>query len=467
MTSEPNGSEPPAAGGRRRRLLGPLAKPAFALLVGGQSISQLGDAAFRVALILYVVKITGSAADLGIVVAAFMVANLVTFALSGMVVDRLPRRVVMLSSDLVRTVFTTILAVMAATVVPPLAVVAALYAVFGVADGFFQPAYSAYIPEILNPAELTSANSANATARRAGLVIGPLIGAVLVETGGPPAAFGADAASFAVSVLSLFLIGSRYPVRSAAVSPAGPEPTADTEATQAAPEPPNTGLRALLDEALAGARYMWVIRWLGLLTLCGAFVNAGAAASMDVVLPFFTHARYGPHTPVLGVLYGVQSFGALLGAVAIGVFASKVRRPGITTQVLMVIMGASVVALSVLHAFVALILLSVSYGLAVEAVGVIAGTLMQLHVPGAILGRVAACDYLFSYSLMPACVCVIGVLLPHLHIDGSFALAGGVMVVAAAAPLLYGPLRRLSDKDTTAAIAARSGASLDPSAPNP
>jgi MFS family permease len=448
---------PGAPPSRLSMLVGPLRKPAFALLVGGQAISQVGDAAFRVALILYVVKITGSAAELGIVIAAFMVANLATFVVSGMVVDRLPRRVVMLSSDLVRTAFTAILAVMAATVVPPIAIVAVLYALFGVADAFFQPAYTAYIPEILSPDELTSANSVNATARRAGLILGPLAGAVLVEAGGATAAFAADAATFAISVLSLVVIGGRYsqpaPARAADVAAGGEDP-----APEATPEP---RLRSLIDEATAGARYMWTVRWLGLITLCGAFVNAGAAGSMDVVLPFFTHAHYGAHSPVLGVLYALQSLGALLGAVAIGFLAARVTRPGIAVQCLLILMGASVTGLAVFHAGPALVLLSVSYGLAVEAVGVIAGTLMQLHVPAAILGRVSAFDYLFSFSLMPLCVFAIGALLPRLHIDGSFALAGGIMVIAAAAPLLYGPVRSLSNQNPADAFIPRDSTPRD------
>jgi len=422
----------------RKALLGPLHRPAFAFLASGQAVSQLGDGAFRVALILYVVRLTGSAKDLGIVTAVYMIPNIATFFISGPIVDRLPRRLVMMGSDTSRLLFCTGLTILAATSVSSLALVAVLYALFGVADAFFQPAFTAFLPSILSPQELTSANAINASARRAGLVLGPLLGAGLVAVSGPALAFGADAVSFAVSVASLALIGYRT---SASDRAAAPRADSADQTRKAA----GVQIRDELREATAGARYLWTVSWLGLLTVCAAFVNAGAAGSMDVVFPFYTRSHFGTHTPALGLFFGVQSLGALLGAVAIGVLAKKVLRPGIATQLLLMLMGASVFLLAFTHAIALILVLCISYGLAVEAVGVIAGTLMQLHVPDEVLGRVSAIDYLVSYSLMPLSVFLFGVYLRPLGVAGSFLLAGGAMIVASALPLLNRNLRQLDN----------------------
>lgn len=421
----------------------PLKRPTFVILASGQAVSQLGDGAFRVALILYVIRVTGSAVDLGIVTAVYMIPNIATFFVSGLIVDRLPRRMVMIASDTARLLFCIALTALAATAVSSLGLIALLYALFGVADAFFQPAFKAFIPSILSRDELTAANSINATASRAGLVMGPLAGAGLVGLGGAALAFAADAASFAISVLSLLLVGVY--LRNGSLSER--EANQDRRTTQSV----GSQVGALFHEATAGVRYLWIVRWLGLLSIGSAFINAGAAGSMDVVFPFFTRTYFGQHTGLLGVFYGLQSFGALLGAVVIGFVANRVVRPGIASQLLLVLMGTSVFLLAFTHTIAVVILLCICYGLAVEAVGVIVSTLMQLHVPNAMLGRVSAVDFLLSYSLMPMSVFVIGIYLRDLHIDGSFMVAGGIMIAAAGLPLLNTHLRGLDNRAPGAA----------------
>jgi MFS family permease len=407
---------------QRARMLRPLRNPTFALLVGGQSISLVGDAALRVALIVYVVQLTGSAASLGLVTAAFMLPNLVTFFVAGVIIDRFPRRRVMLASDIVRTGLTVLLALLASTT-PPLVAVAALYALFGVADAFFMPAYRAYLPQILDPDDLYAANALDAMARRAGLILGPVLGALLVERAGAAAAFWVDAGTFAVSVLSLLLIRAR--VR--AIAP-----------TEAAP-----GARGLWREATAGARYLWMVPWLGLLTVSAAVVNAGAAASMDVVLPFFVREEHGEQNSVLGLVYAVQAAGALFGALAAGQLGGRLGRPGVAAPLALVAMGFSVAGLAVSALIPFVIGLGLLYGFAVESAGVVVGTLMQRHVPESVMGRVAAVDYLVSYSLMPLAVFAAGAALPALGVEMAFAAIGTLMMIAAAVPLASAQLRAL------------------------
>src|SRR5688572_5616839 len=81
-----------------------LRERSFRLLFLAQATSLLGDGMVSVALAFAVLELTGSAADLGIVLAA-RTAPLVVFLLVGGVwADRLPRRRVMLVADLVRLV---------------------------------------------------------------------------------------------------------------------------------------------------------------------------------------------------------------------------------------------------------------------------------------------------------------------------------------------------------------------------
>src|SRR5919106_4390251 len=79
-----------------------LAERDFRLLWIGQTGSAVGDALVGVALAFAVLEVGGSAADLGLVFAAFSVPRVVLTLAGGVWSDRLPRQRVMVACDLVR-----------------------------------------------------------------------------------------------------------------------------------------------------------------------------------------------------------------------------------------------------------------------------------------------------------------------------------------------------------------------------
>jgi MFS family permease len=92
-----------AGGGARvRTLMEPLRGRSFRLYWVGQTTSAYGDQVFLIALALQVLRLGGGARELGLVNAAAGTALVVFLLVGGVVVDRLPRRAVMVVSDLVR-----------------------------------------------------------------------------------------------------------------------------------------------------------------------------------------------------------------------------------------------------------------------------------------------------------------------------------------------------------------------------
>src|SRR6059058_5689438 len=88
----------------RRIPLGALQEREFRLFFTGQLVSLIGDAITPFALAWAVLDLTGSASDLGYVIAA-KTAPLVLFLLvGGVLADRLPRRAVMLGADAARMI---------------------------------------------------------------------------------------------------------------------------------------------------------------------------------------------------------------------------------------------------------------------------------------------------------------------------------------------------------------------------
>ena len=79
-----------------------LAHRDFRFLWLAQSSSVIGDYIVMVALALFVIARTGSATDLGLVLAAQTLPLIVFLLVGGVWADRLPRHRVMIATDLVR-----------------------------------------------------------------------------------------------------------------------------------------------------------------------------------------------------------------------------------------------------------------------------------------------------------------------------------------------------------------------------
>lgn len=87
----------------------------FRRLFLGQSASAVGDQAVIVALALYITERTGSATDLGLVLAAQSVTLVTLILFGGVWADRLPRHRIMIVADLARTGLHGVLAVLILT----------------------------------------------------------------------------------------------------------------------------------------------------------------------------------------------------------------------------------------------------------------------------------------------------------------------------------------------------------------
>src|SRR5438552_16919781 len=90
--------------GSRVRILEALRHRDFRLLLAGQTISQIGDAAFVVALGWRAFTLTHKTSSLGIVLLVEAAGLVVTLLLGGVLADRYSRRALLVGSDLARAV---------------------------------------------------------------------------------------------------------------------------------------------------------------------------------------------------------------------------------------------------------------------------------------------------------------------------------------------------------------------------
>ena len=141
-------------------------------------------------------------------VAALLIADLLpTFVIGilvGPLIDRLSRRRLMIGSDLVR------FGVFAALPFTTSALqITALAAVAGIATGFFRPAVYAGLPNVVQDADLPSANSLLQTVDNLTWALGSLVGGLLVAGSGVDAAYWINACTFLISAVFLWGIPQR------------------------------------------------------------------------------------------------------------------------------------------------------------------------------------------------------------------------------------------------------------------
>jgi len=202
---------------------GPLAVRSFRLLAGGQLASTIGDYCYAVALPWLVLSSHGGVILLGTVLACYGVTRTVLIPLGGVLADKVGPRTVMLLADAVRCVLVAVLALLAARHDTSLAALGPIAALIGAGEGLFLPASYAIMPSLLDGERLGAGNAISTAAVQAGSLLGPALGGALVATtGSSTGAFAIDAASFAVSALSLGLI-PRQPASGSVAGADAPE----------------------------------------------------------------------------------------------------------------------------------------------------------------------------------------------------------------------------------------------------
>ncbi|WP_233255417.1 MFS transporter [Naasia lichenicola] len=170
---------------RTRGARGPLAHAAFRWLLAARTTAVLGNAAAPIALAFAVLDLTGSPADLGLVVAARSVASVAILLLGGVIADRLPRSLILVGTSIAAAATQFAVAALVLTgsaTIPGLVVLSVLN---GAVAAVSLPASAALIPDTVPPQLLRPANALLRLSLNAGTIVGASLGAALVGLVGP------------------------------------------------------------------------------------------------------------------------------------------------------------------------------------------------------------------------------------------------------------------------------------------
>src|SRR6195256_1696789 len=179
----------------------------FLKLWAGQGISELGSQVSLLALPTVAILVLGASPfQVGLLAACETLAFPVLGLVAGVYVDRLRRRPIMIACDLGRMLALTSVPIAFAfnvLAMPQLYVVALIT---GVGTVFFDVAYQSYLPALIPRADLVEGNTKLQVTGSVAQMAGPALAGFLIQLVGPARAVAVDAASFLVSVGSLWWI---------------------------------------------------------------------------------------------------------------------------------------------------------------------------------------------------------------------------------------------------------------------
>jgi MFS family permease len=379
----------------------------FRLLALATLGSAVGTWLAFVALTIDVYDRTGSAVWVSaLLIADFLPAILIGLAAAA-VVDRLPRRRLMVASDLVRVaIFAALPFANDATTIVALAAVA------GFATGFFRPALYAGLPNLLPDEDLPHANSLLQTIENLAWALGPVIGGVLVAATGPDAAYWINSVTFLLSAALLAGIPDRL--------------------LQAAPAVGRGYWRDLTDG------YRLVRNSRALLTVLTAWnVIMLASAGVNVAEVVLAKEAFGAGDFGYGLLVGATGVGLALGSLVAGSLLDR-RAIGTVyaTSIGLVALGMFGAAASpnVWVAAACVVVLGTGNGAAV----VCNALLVQRGAPDALRGRAFTLLMSSNYVILGIGMIAAGPLTDEVGPRMVWAVAGALSAVAAIVGFVLG-----------------------------
>lgn len=349
----------------------------FSVLWFGQLVSELGSAMTHFAFIIWVWQTTGEATALALIAVCNAVPRVLVSLFAGSVVDRFPRKWVMIVGDLgltLPTVIRLILLLNGDLQVWHLYLAAAVGGLFAPFQGLaFQTSVTTLVPK----EQLTRANAMLSLNQYISLIAAPVLGGLLLTVAGIEAILLIDILTFFAAVIGVMLVQLPH---------AAPDPTHER--------------RSIWADARFGFAYIFgrpALRGLLLVMLSFSFFET---LGYPLIAPMIL-ARTGNDEVILGTVQAVMGISGLLGGVLVTFWGGSRRKihailigtmlTGLLGDALMGL-GRSLpvwlVAAVFIECFIPLVMSS-------------SQTLWQSKIPVAVQGRVFAARGLFYDIIEP------------------------------------------------------------------
>ncbi len=378
----------------------------------GQLFSMVGTWMQSTAQGYLVYSLTGSPAYLGLVGFVSGVPSWLFMLYGGIIADRVPRRTLMIITQLAMMVLAFILAALVfLEVIEPWHILVLSF-LLGTVNAFDAPARQAFVTELVSREDMTNAIAFNATMFNAGAIIGPAIGGMIYALTGPGWCFILNGISFLAVIAALALM-------------------------QITVIPNSKRHASAMDALREGFRYVRSDRLVLTLTASVFFFNVFGFGLMTLMPAWAVNILKGDVT-TNGLLLSARGAGAVIGGLFVAAMASRGFRGKIwswSSFLIPVVMVAFAMTRSLPLSLFFLGLM----GLTMLIVLNNSNAMVQSRVPDALRGRVMSLYSLMFMGGGPIGSLVIGGLADWTNEPASAIICAGFLLIFAIVIWVYRP----------------------------
>ncbi len=371
----------------------------FTLLILGQLISLFGNFILKLALSMYVLEVTGSAAIFAGILSAATIPTILLSPLGGILADRADRRNIMVALDALTGV-TVLGAALVLSGSNAIAVISTLLILLSILGAFETPVVQACIPTMLQGDNITKGNAVVNQVASLSYLIAPVLGGVLYAMFGlKPVMYASVVCFFVTALFECFIKLSYQRVQ-------------------------NKGgvLRIVKQDFLSSMQYIskeqTSISKMLLLTAISRFFVMGITI---VGLPFLVRTVLGFNAKYYGAAESALAVATILGSIAAGVLAEKLKIHKLSVLLAslgMFIIPAGIIFLLPVSAIIKYVVMIVSFcGMqaVISIFSIFAVSLIQQRTPNHFIGKVMAYTSTVTLCVQPIGQIVYGFLFDRFH----------------------------------------------------
>ncbi len=403
------------------RLLAPFAIPAYRRMALALTCGAFAYGVWTVVLVWEVIRLGGGPAQLSVVSTAGAVGVLLPALLAGVVADRVPQKLIVMTVATAEAASYALITVLSLTELSRLWHLAVVSFCIGMGMAFYYAAYSAWLPAIVPASDLLAVNGFEGMVRPlVAQAIGPGVAGVVIGVAAPGWACLVAAVVAGVGVVVQIFI-PRTPVR--------------RDLSQVDTHP----VRGALRDIREGVSYMLRTPWLLATLLFASLMVLATMGPFEVLVPFVIKDRLGGDAGDHAMVLASFGIGGGVGSLTMASF----RMPRRYLTWMNLVWGVACLPMAVMgftDQMWVMVVCGFLLGVLFSAPMVIWGTLLQRRVPPELLGRVASLDFFVSISLMPVSMALAGPVSEAIGIGNTFLIAGVTPIVFAAVAIVWAKL---------------------------
>ncbi|MCY9529916.1 MFS transporter [Paenibacillus alvei] len=346
----------------------------------GQTISVLGSQISYIAIpLIAVILLDANAFQMGLLTASSTAPYFLIGLFAGVWIDRIKRVPILINMNLITAFFLLLIPLFNWLNVMNIWILCAISFFTASCSMVFQFAYTSVLPSIINKNDLTEGNSKLEISRAMTQFVGPSIAGVIIHVLSAPISLFINIITYLVSIFFFKRINIDE-------------------------KEPTTTKNTILKQIRQGFHHIFTNPFLRTISLSTAILNFSRCA-FDAVYMLYVVTVFSIDASILGIIFGVGSLGALLGAFTANKLVKKIGT-GNTILISTVIVGVGflIVAIVTKYIIVNIAILSISQffismGNTVFFISQV--SIRQAVTPNEIMGRVNATQVFISRGAVP------------------------------------------------------------------